>query len=241
MARLERPTTESRNPATKFLEWKSNDKCFSYYDKELKENISVELPLKFLFIEHYHTVKGWHDKSESGIYSNEVYSIGNTLLEVKAFKGGEIASGFYKDIKDKVKNAGGNYARSIYVMLEDGSMANIQLKGSAVGGIKKEKSIDGKDKKGWSEFYNDNQSNLDYHWIEINAAAEGKSGSVKYSIPEFEFGKRITDKTDKMASETASMLGDYMRGYLEDKPFRDGSVVDEYEKNAEELVDELDI
>ena len=27
-------TTGSTNPATKFLEWKSNDKCFAYYDRE---------------------------------------------------------------------------------------------------------------------------------------------------------------------------------------------------------------
>ena len=34
-------TTGSSNPATKFLEWKSNDKCFAYYDKEAKERFSL--------------------------------------------------------------------------------------------------------------------------------------------------------------------------------------------------------
>ena len=29
------------NPAKRFLEWKSNDKCFSYFDKEKKENVKV--------------------------------------------------------------------------------------------------------------------------------------------------------------------------------------------------------
>lgn len=79
MSWLERPETKSSNPARKFLEWKSDDKCFSYYDKEKKENVKVELPLTFVILEHYHTVKGWNDKSESGIYANEVFGIGSTL------------------------------------------------------------------------------------------------------------------------------------------------------------------
>ena len=40
-------TEESKNPATQFLEWKSNDKCFSFYDKEKGENVKVQLPFHF--------------------------------------------------------------------------------------------------------------------------------------------------------------------------------------------------
>ena len=43
----------SNNPATNFLEWKSNDKCFAYYDKQLKEQVQVQLPLKVQFLEHF--------------------------------------------------------------------------------------------------------------------------------------------------------------------------------------------
>ena len=95
MARLKRPTNQTSTPVTQYLNWKSNDKAFAYYDKEKGENVLVQLPLKFLFLEHYHTVKGWNDASESGIYSNEVYSIGKEELSVKAFKGGEIGNGLY--------------------------------------------------------------------------------------------------------------------------------------------------
>ena len=31
----------SKNPATKFLEWKSDQKGFSYYDKGLSKNVEV--------------------------------------------------------------------------------------------------------------------------------------------------------------------------------------------------------
>ena len=42
------------NPATKFFDWKSNDKCFSYYDKEKQENVLVPLPFKFLNLPRSH-------------------------------------------------------------------------------------------------------------------------------------------------------------------------------------------
>lgn len=218
MARLERPTSESTNPAQKFLEWKSNDKQFVYYDKQKQENVPVELPFKCLFLEHYHTVKGWHDNSQSGIYSNEVFLISSEEINVKAFKGGEIATGIYKDIKDKIKNAGGHYTRSIYVMLEDGSIANLQLKGASVGGIKKEKSVSKEDVLGYSDFYKENHHLLDNQWMEITEAKEGKSGSVKYSIPFFQVGEVIDRKTDEMANKAAKTLQEYINGYMEKEP-----------------------
>lgn len=200
MSRLERPTTESSNPATKFLEWKSNDKSFAFYNKEKKENINIVLPFKFLFLEHYHTVKGWHDASESGIYSNEVYGIGKETMKVKAFKGGEIAEGLYKDIKGKVNAVGGKYHRSIYVMLETGDIVNLSIKGSAVSK--------------YSEFYKENHHLLDNQWMEVNEAEEAKKGSIKYSMPVFSLGKVIDKKTDALANEAAATLQNHINSYM---------------------------
>ena len=200
MARLTRPTSETSSPVTQYLNWKSNDKSFAYYDKAKGENVIVELPLKFLFLEHYHTVKGWNDASESGIYSNEVYSIGKEPITVKAFKGGVIGEGLYKDIKENIKNAGAVYHRSVYVMLENGDLANLQLKGIGV--------------KAYSDFYNDNNHLLDNQFIEINNALEGKKGAVKFSSPEFTIGGSITKDQDKLANDAASKLQSYMDSYF---------------------------
>lgn len=200
MARLNRPTTGSGTPVTKYLNWKSNDRAFSYYDKQKGENVKVELPLKFLFLEHYHTVKGWNDASESGIYSNEVYSIGKEELNVKAFKGGDIAKGLYKENREKIVNAGGVYHRSVYAMLPDGDLVNFQLKGIGV--------------KAYSDFYNDNNHLLDNQWIEINSAKEGKKGAVKFSSPEFTIGGNISKSEDKMANDCAGILQSYMDSYF---------------------------
>lgn len=213
MARLERPQTQSSNPATKFLQWKSEEKCFSYYDKEAQENVKVELPLKFLFLEHYHTVKGWHGATDKGIYSNEVYALGKEPLTVKTFGGQDVAQGLYKDIKEKVKLAGGVYHRSVYVMLPDGSIANLQLKGAVVGGLKSEQAVKKIDIDGYSEFYNKNNRLLDNQWIEVLSFEDAKKGATKYSIPVFSMGTTITDADNEAATQAAKILQNYVNEY----------------------------
>lgn len=191
---------KSANPTSKYLEWKSNDKSFSYYDKEAGENVKVELPLKFLFLQNYHTVKGWNDASESGIYSNEVFYIGSEPMTVRSFKGGVIAEGLYKDIKPTITAAGGKYNRSIYVMLEDGTVANISLKGSGV--------------RQWSDFMEANKNLIDNQWIEVLTSNDEKKGSIKYSTPEFTVGANLTKQDSAKADDVAAELKNYLDGYF---------------------------
>lgn len=204
----------SSNPAKKFLEWKSNSKTFVYFDKsiaesmkgksdeEIKEaaNVPVSLPFKFLVLDQLHTVKGWNDASSSKIFSNEVKFISKQVMTVKPFKGNEIAKGLYADIKEKVKNAGGHYVKSIYIMLEDGTLANIQLKGSAV--------------QQWGEFTNKSLSRLPEEWVVVDKAIDGKKGAVKYTTPGFTFGGSLSDKEAAQADLVFDELETYLKAYL---------------------------
>jgi len=202
MARISHNTEKSTssNPTSKYLDWKSNDKSFSFYDKEAGENVKVGLPLKFVFLQHYHTVKGWNDASQSGIYSNEVYYIGSEPMTVRAFKGGTIAEGIYKDIKQDITNAGGKYHRSVYVMLEDGTIANLSFKGAVV--------------REWSDFMEANKNLVDNQWIEVNSAKDQKKGSIKYSTPEFTLGANLNAKDSAQADSVASELKNYLDTYF---------------------------
>ena len=188
------------NPASKFIDWKSNDKCFSYYDKETKENVSLPLPFKFLVLDELHTIKGWNDATQSAIYSNEVKWISKDELLVKPFKGNEIAKGLYKDIKEKVKSAGAHYVKSVYCMLEDGSIANLQLKGAAC--------------QSYGDFTAKTRSRLSDEWIEVSNAIEGKKGAVKYTTPEFKFKKCLSDAEADLADEAFNTLEAYLKTYL---------------------------
>lgn len=193
-------SNSSNNPTKRYLDWKSNNKTFEYYDKEAGEKVSVELPLKFVFLQHYHTVKGWHDASQSGIYSNEVFYIGSEEMNVKSFKGGAIASGLYKEIKVDLMNAGAKYHRSVYVMLEDGTIANVSMKGAVV--------------KEWSDFIEVNKSLVDTKWVEISSTKDQKKGSIKYSTPEFKLGGNLNSDDIKNADRSAELLKEYLDAYF---------------------------
>lgn len=213
--------TPQSNPATKFIDWKSNDKCFNYYDKEAQKNVEIPLPFKFLVLDELHTIKGWNDASSSSIYSNEVKFISKEVMTVKPFKGNEIAKGYYKDIKDKVVAAGGHYTKSIYVMLEDGSLANISLKGS---GVQK-----------WGDFTQKTRNRLADEWVTVAKAEDGKKGAVKFSTPSFSFANSISDEEANMADEAFNILESYLKTYLAKA---EPAIVEEEEDDFEPTMDD---
>jgi len=188
MSRRTLNQTETRkNPATKFLEWKSNDKCFEYWDKSKTENVKVEVPFKFMFLEHFHTIKGWHDASSSRIFSNEVKFISKEPLKVKSFKGGDIAEGIYGEIRLNILDAGGKYHRSVYVVDTNGDIINLQLKGAVVAA--------------YSDFLNENENAVEGAWCEIKTVTDHKKGATKYSTPDFTIGKAFTKAEMALANE----------------------------------------
>lgn len=179
-------------PAQMYLQWSSEDKCFKHYNGATSQNELINLPLKFCVLKEFHTVKGWHDKSQSGIYSNEVKAIGSEQVEVKSFKGGTLAKGIYKEIKEIIQNVGGVYYKSIYAMLENGTVVNISIKGANV--------------KAWGDLVNQSRSKLATNWIEVNSASEEKKGRVVYSIADFAFGSALSNDEMKQADEAYSKL-----------------------------------
>jgi len=209
------------NPATKFIDWKSNEKCFSYYDKEEAKNVLIPLPFTFLVLDELHTIKGWNDATSSNIYSNEVKFISKEVITVKPFKGNEIAKGIYKDIKEKIVAAGGHYTKSIYIMLEDGTLANIQLKGSAV--------------QKWGDFSQKTKSRFFDEWVTVANVEEGKKGAVKFTTPLFSFQKSLTANESNLADAAFNTLETYLKAYL----VKAEPVIEEIDTD-DDLSDDLD-
>lgn len=200
--------TPASNPATKFLSWKSNEKTFAYYDKDTETNVEVALPFKFVVLDELSSVKGWSDSLGGSIISNEVKFISREPIVAKCYhknlKGEkvttEVAKGLYKDIKEKVNSAGAKYHRSIYIMLEDGTLANIQLKGAAV--------------QKWGEFTQKTKNRLPDEWVVVEKHADGKKGAVKFTVPEFKFFKSLSDEEANKADECFNVLESYLKTYL---------------------------
>jgi hypothetical protein len=131
-----------KNPASKFICWSGSKGKFYYYDKELGEkgeNVYFEKEIYVIPLDELSTIKGFHDRSQSGIYSNEVKNTTKEPFIVKAFKGGLIADGLYQDIKGKLE--GGDYAKSVYCALinikadktTELELVNLSLHGSSIG------------------------------------------------------------------------------------------------------------
>lgn len=200
MSRKDEFKNENTNPAKRFLEWKSDLECFSYYDKDKEERVEVKLPFKFLTLKEMQTVKGWNDASESAIFSNEVKYISTEELNVRSFKGGTIAKGLYKNIRSQIHDAGGHYVKSIYIMVEDGEIWNLQLKGSAVSE--------------WSEFTKKTRSRLGDEWVEVTNAEKRKKGAINYTVPVFRFNTSLDNEQGEQADLVYATLKLYMDAYL---------------------------
>lgn len=197
-----------KNPCNIFLQWKSDSYCFVFFDKNKQENVKIELPLKFLALKQLQNVKGWSDALNGQIISNEVEFLSKEELNVvcyhKNIKGENvkttIAKGLYSNIKDAVVTSGARYHKSVYIMLEDGTLANLQLKGATV--------------KEWNDFFNKNKNRITDEWIKISKVKEDKKGGIKFNVPVFEFDEILSKEDNTMADETFELINNYLKIYL---------------------------
>lgn len=223
------PTDAIRNPSTRWFDWGGGvDGGFvRYYDKETEKQVPLgdaQNGGKFVFIllDEMATVKGWHDASESSIYANEVKDTRQDTLVVKAFKGGELASGLYASIKDRIVAEGGHFVSSCYIAYKDGEtlrLGNIHFKGAALSAwmdFKKncptKKNAAGKSVKA---YYVDA--------VKIEGFEQGKKGSVTYRTPKFAIAP-ISAETNAQALALDGELQAFMTDYLK-RPRAEASTV----------------
>lgn len=209
------PTEGARNPSTRWFQFASGaDGGFvRYYDKEGKKQISVEGNFTFLFLDELATVKGWHEPSESAIYANEVRDTRQEVFVVKSFKGGELASGIYTSIRDRIIATGGHYCASIYLGYKEGEelkIGNLCLKGAAAGA--------------WMEFKRTAPSKKDASGknmrayfvdaVKITGYEQAKKGGTTYRIPKFALTP-VSESTNGQAvaldMELQAFLTDYFK------------------------------
>lgn len=209
------PSDGIKNPSTRWFEWAGGDDggFVRWYDKETKQDVKAPLPFTFLLLDELSTVKGWHEPSESGIYANEVRDLRQEALVVKSFKGGELASGLYGAIKDRVVAKGGHYHGSIYIAYKEGEelrLGNLGLKGAALSA--------------WMEFKKSAPSKKDGNGksvraffvdaVTIASYEQAKKGGTVYRVPAFSL-KTVSAETNAQAvaldAELQSFFSDYLK------------------------------
>jgi len=205
-----KPDDRIQNPAQKFFSWDGSEGQIIYFDKDLpvdgKEKKGGNVPISgvftFILLDELATIKGWHEASSSGIYSNEVKDTRQEVLVVRNFNKDTLAEGVYKAIKDRVVSVGGKYCASLYIAYKDDDglkIGNLSLKGAGFGP--------------WLEFAKKNRADIYKKAVYISGKTEGKKGKVKFQMPVFAL-KDITEETNDQATELDKQLQTFLASYL---------------------------
>lgn len=210
MPRVNPLSNPNPNPCKRWFSWSGDKGKLKFYDKELEEDVFVDLPFEFILLDRLATIKGWHDASQGGIYANEVRSTVNEPFTVRGFEIKEpIARGFYADIKDKVKAAGGKFNTNLYIAfeIEPGTgqleIGSLMLHGAALSP--------------WFEFEKANSKELGKSAISILKFEEGVKGAVKFKTPVFTLTSLIPEMDD-LAGQKQAEVKAYLEKYLARAP-----------------------
>ncbi|WP_298842126.1 hypothetical protein [uncultured Clostridium sp.] len=196
------PTENAVNPASKFIEWSGSEGKFKYFDKtkgEKGENVFLELPFYFLPLDQLSTCKGYDEKAGLGFYSNEIRNTKNDMLTIRT-KNGVVMTGLYEQCKEKLASRGLDYVQSVYVAIKEGKdyvLANLQLKGSALGPY-----IEFCKGKKMSEI-----------GVAVKKSNPMKKGATKYFEPVYEVLK-VSEEANTVAVELDRELQEYLTPYL---------------------------
>jgi hypothetical protein len=198
------PTENSNpNPAVRWFEWNGEKGTVRYYDKDAKQNVEVGSDFRFILLDQLGSVRGWHDASDSGIYSNEVKDTRQETLIVKSFKGGTLAEGIYRDIKDRINSLGGQFVTNCYIAFKNGgdglSIGSLRFKGAALGS--------------WMEFCKAHRADLYAKAIRIHGFTEGKKGRIVFRMPVLEVAD-LSAESNAAATALDAKLQEFFAAYL---------------------------
>lgn len=179
--------TNSYTPiATKYLTWKSADKCFNCYDTESKTTTTVNPDTEFIALTSTMSILGSRSVGKRGtpsfhwtnIYSNEFKDSKNekvTVREVDKYEDSTnvLLEGTYTDIKEQVKNSPDMYFNLyVYAMVrgtEDIVRFAFNKSSRDVG------------------FDVTNRDNMNGKAFKLTGSEERQNGSVQYNVPVVNF------------------------------------------------------
>lgn len=206
------PSEHIQNPALRWYEWHGSQGIVRYYDKNAKnlknpekkgENIPCALPFTFILLDELATVKGWNEASESGIFSNEVRDTRAETFLVKSFEGGEIATGFWQQIRDRVTVKGGYFTANLYIGFKD-TAGQLQIGALQLGGAAL---------NNWVDFKKAHRSDVYTKAVKIVSFTQHIKGEIKYRKPVFSLND-ISAQTDAEAKALDMLLQNYLKGYF---------------------------
>lgn len=197
MSRADEFSSAAKSPVTKYLQWDSAERGFKFYNKEASKNEYVKTPLSFISLKEMATIAGFHEPSNTGIYSNELplASLKTNEFNVRT-KNSTIVKGIYSDIKGTLASSGAKFAMSVYALM-NGELVCLKLSGSSFSG--------------WYDFVAENRKLFLTNSVDVLSVEDKKKGATKYTQPVFTLGKAISNADNEKAEVAYSELVSYMK------------------------------
>lgn len=186
------------NPSQYYLEWNIQHNSFCYYSSEKEDRIPFPLPFKFLALKFLNTITGFDEKTDQGLYANEVTNTTMEHFKVCRRDGSVVATGLYNSIKDQVKTAGGKFTQSIYAMTPRGGIVNVRIKGAQMLNFNVIKKHGNRWRDEWLQVAN----------YDTKTHGEGEEAKV-YTVPVFSFAGTLSAQENDLANKAYQLIKDY--------------------------------
>ena len=210
------------NPAKFFIQWKSKEESFIYYNKEKKVDVKMPKPFVFIPLSMAYTLKGYNQKKQKSYISNEIENLETDILTIRSYditkKATTEWSGVFKDVKE-VMDDNIKYTISLYAAIKskkgEMTLVNLQLNGAALFH--------------WFEFAKKNDI-----WsssIKVEKDTDEKNGAVNYKAPVYE-NSTISKADDVEAGKLQTEIEGYLKEYYAKNRATSTVKVDENQSNG---------
>ena len=217
-----------QHPSKTRAEWKSDDKCFKVWKKELKEQgkpkdeqyVKFDLPEEMIIVAEWFSIGGFISSLNTWVRSNEIFSFGEPFV-VRKNDGSIWLTWDWNTIWEKVKSSGWKLLRNIHFATKDSlNLSTLQM-GWAWSGA-------------WRTAVKEWTLTPGTHTVKLKEIWEGKKGKIEWSYPIFENANPLTD--DDRALQKAFALE--LVQYGEEKAVQNMSK-DDFEESSSTNDDEL--
>lgn len=193
--------TDLVNPAVRYFEWAGDEGFIRYYDKEAEQNVSVDLPFRFLILDRVTQVGGGIDRGDKyeGFWSNAVRNIKTQAITVRSKQGIE-AQGLYEDIKG---TPGVKFITGLYVAFKNGNpeleIGYLKLKGAAL--------------TAWIDFTKAHRDIYNGAFGIVDKEKK-KKGKTDYYAPVFQHFPDVSAESESQAVALDEQLQEYLTAYF---------------------------
>lgn len=210
------------NPVKFFIQWKSKEESFIYYNKDKKEDVKMPKPFVFIPLSMCFTLKGYNQKKQKSYISNEVENLESDILTIRSYditkKANTEWSGVFKDLK-KIMDDNIKYTISLYsgIKSKKGAMTlvNLQMNGAALFH--------------WFEFAKKND--IWANAIKVEKDTDEVNGAVKYKAPVYEIAP-LSKEDDVEAGKLQKEIESYLKDYFAKNKAANTPKLDENQNNG---------